>query len=377
MSNNTLKIGLLLIVAALVSAPSAMAIQDPYPLDGYVVFENGTAVGAGANITFMNMGTGEVFYDDTSASGWYSADAGNPPSGYQNGHTIAYHTVFGEYENFTSHVIDVAVGHNTMNITVSIPSADVQPPTNLQHTTGNFFIRHSWTGGANTDSYNVSINTTWHNGTTNTSYDNLGLSAHAWSNITVAGYNSTTGNTSSSISETVQIPNNAITITNTGDWAGEVGDTVNVDYDATDADSDTATFSCSRADLFTDFNAATGTGSWSPSEYGTTTVDFGVSDGYGSTDNYTMTLTATYFSVRLTARASGTSGNSITTTEAGANTSFASPTLIGGSDSDLEGEWADEDAPTGSGLWEDVGGMLGIAMVIGVVGLVMVYLKRV
>lgn len=374
--NNTLKIGLLLIAAALVSIPSATAIQDPYPLYGYVVFENGTTVGADANVTFMNMATGDVIYDLTSASGWYMDDAGNFPSGYQDGQTIAYSTVFGEYTNTTSHIVNVATGSCNMNITVSIPSADVQPPTNLQHTTGNFWIRHTWTGGAHTDTYNVSINGVWHNGTATANYDDMGLSAHDWSNITVAGYNSSTGNTSTSISADVQIPNNPITITNTGDWDGEVGDTVSVDYDATDADSDTPTFSCSRTDLFTDFNTATGTGSWTPPSYGTTSVDFGVSDGHGSTDNYIMTITVTHFSVKLTAKKSGTEANSIVTTETGANTSFSAPTLTGGSDSDLSGDWADEDAPTGSGLWGNVGGMIGIALVIGIVGIIMVQLRR-
>ena len=107
--NNIFKIGLIIAIV-LLSIPSVVAPQDPYPMDGYVVFTNGTPVGAGANVTFMNMGTGEVIYDDTSASGWYSDDAGNFPSGYQDGQTIAYSTVFGEYTNTTSHVIDITIG---------------------------------------------------------------------------------------------------------------------------------------------------------------------------------------------------------------------------------------------------------------------------
>ncbi len=114
--NNILKIGLLLIIAIVVSTTPAIALQDPYPLHGYVVFVNGTSVGIGANVTFMNMGTGEIIYDDTSASGWYVDDAGNFPSGYQNGQTIAYYTVYGSYTNNTSHVIDVTVGCHPMNI---------------------------------------------------------------------------------------------------------------------------------------------------------------------------------------------------------------------------------------------------------------------
>jgi len=67
-----------------------------------------------------------------------------------------------------------------MNITLALPSADVQPPTNLQHTTGNFYVRHTWAGGAHTDSYNVSINGVWHNATATANYDDMELSAHVW-----------------------------------------------------------------------------------------------------------------------------------------------------------------------------------------------------
>ena len=118
--NNIFKIGLI-IALVLFSVPSAVAPQDPFPLYGYVVFTNGTTVGAGANVTFMNMDTGEVIYDDTSTSGWYMDDAANFPSGYADGQTIAYSTVFGEYTNTTSHVIDVAVGYNRMNIVLEPP----------------------------------------------------------------------------------------------------------------------------------------------------------------------------------------------------------------------------------------------------------------
>ncbi|MCD4843342.1 MAG: hypothetical protein K8R25_02535, partial [Methanosarcinales archaeon] len=91
----------------------------------------------------------------------------------------------------------------------------------------------------------------------------------------------------------VSLQNNTITITNTSDASVDKGMTVYVDYDFTDADSDTPTFSCNRTDLFTDFNTDTGTGIWSTgfTDPGTYFIDFGVSDGQGSTDNYTMTIT--------------------------------------------------------------------------------------
>ena len=119
--NNIFKIGLLLIIAIFVSTMPAMAIQDPYPLGGYVLFENGTPVGVDAKVTFTNQNTSEVIYDNTSVIGWYSNNAANFPSGYAEGQTISYYTVFGEYTNTTSHVINVTNGSHTMNIVLEMP----------------------------------------------------------------------------------------------------------------------------------------------------------------------------------------------------------------------------------------------------------------
>jgi hypothetical protein len=164
-------------------------------------------------------------------------------------------------------------------------------PITLTNTTGNFWANHTWAAGSGnvTDGYNVTINSIWHNGT-DTFYNDT-YSAHAWQNITVYAFNSTgTGTLSSgSVNQNTQIPNNAITITNTSDWTGNAGEVVYVDYDATDDDSDIATFSCNRIDLFTDFDTSTGKGNWTATA-NIYYVDFGVSDGYGSISNYTMTL---------------------------------------------------------------------------------------
>jgi hypothetical protein len=146
-------------------------------------------------------------------------------------------------------------------------------------------------GGSTVYPYNVSVNSVWYNGTTNTAHNDT-YTPHAWQNITVFTYNSSgAGNLSESASQNTQIPNNPIIITNTADWSGDTGENICVDYDATDMDGDTQTFSCSRTDLFTDFHTATGTGNWiAPPGSHTYYVDFGVSDGWGSISNYTMTI---------------------------------------------------------------------------------------
>jgi hypothetical protein len=174
-------------------------------------------------------------------------------------------------------------------------------PITLINTIGNFWVNHTWSVGSGnaTDSYNVSVNNIWYNTTTDTFYNDT-YTAHAWQNISVYAFNTSGVGTLStgSINQNTQIPNNPITITNTSDWSGDAGETVYVDYDATDIDSDTATFSCDRIDLFTDFDTSTGTGNWTATA-NIYYVDFGVSDGYGSISNYTMTLTESSVEITL------------------------------------------------------------------------------
>lgn len=130
------------------------ALTDPYPMDGYVKDKAGNTL-SGANVTFYNTNTTETIYDDSSASGWYSADAGNFPNGYQNGHIIEYTANYSgtTYLNESySFVINTTLGSNTMNITLD------QAPTMATGFTdlGMNLIDHtpaiSWTKGTDADS---------------------------------------------------------------------------------------------------------------------------------------------------------------------------------------------------------------------------------
>ena len=82
--NNIFKIGLLLIIAMFVSTMPAMAIQDPYPLDGYVIDNNGVSI-SGATINITNQNTSDVLNIVSRTSGWYTTGATNFPFGYVNG----------------------------------------------------------------------------------------------------------------------------------------------------------------------------------------------------------------------------------------------------------------------------------------------------
>ena len=106
------------LVAVIAITITVSAIQDPYPVYGYVTDVLGVPI-AGANVTFTNQNTGESICDDTSASGWYMQDAGNFASGYTDGDVIQYQVEYGDCITTThQHTIDMATGSNTMNITV-------------------------------------------------------------------------------------------------------------------------------------------------------------------------------------------------------------------------------------------------------------------
>lgn len=107
-------------------------------------------------------------------------DAGDPTSDYSN-----------EPAPNGSRINMGAYG-NTIYASKSFSEGDFVPPapTNLTNTQGNFWINYTWLPGiGNTsDSYNVSVNGIWTNGTTvNYSYTTLNRSQ--WGNITIYAWN--------------------------------------------------------------------------------------------------------------------------------------------------------------------------------------------
>ena len=199
------------------------------------------------------------------------------------------------------------------------PPGDYIPPdpTGLANTTGNFWINHTWnmgTPGNITDSYNVSIGAAWHNTTTVTYHNDSALSAHDWSNVTVLAYNTSGSGTLSagSVSDDVRIPNNAVILTVTQNYNKLETETVFIlDTSSSDTDSDTPTYSCNRTDLFIDFSTVTGYGNWTTgtTDSGVYHVDIGVSDGWGSMDNKTLTITITDATPDTPTNLQNTTGN--------------------------------------------------------------------
>jgi len=144
---------------------------------------------------------------------WYingtlvQTDPGVTSSGYTNSTATA-----GIYNvtSIASDSIDTVSWTWTWTVSTPLPENFIPAdPFNLQNTTGNFHVNHTWQPGAGneTDSYNVSINDSWTNGTTSAIADTT-TSPHGWVNITVYSYNSSgTGSLSTaSISQTTQVP---------------------------------------------------------------------------------------------------------------------------------------------------------------------------
>ena len=174
--------------------------------------------------------------------------------------------------------------------------ADTTPPlsiTSLTNTTGNFWHNWTWTNPSDAD-FNYSyilINNSWISNTSN-EYYNLSADAHNTSTISIKTVD-TTGNMNTTwVNHTSTIPNNAITISNIStSYTLNEGETLSIDADATDADSDTPTFNDNSTDW--NVNSATGIVSWvtADGDNGIHNWYINVSDGYGSTDQYNFTVT--------------------------------------------------------------------------------------
>jgi len=173
---------------------------------------------------------------------------------------------------------------------------DLPPITNLQNTTGNFWVNYTWSAGTNTDTFNVSQNDTWWNGSTQT-YNNSSVGAHGWSNITIHGYNATTSTLSTGTSQNTQVPNNNPVLTglpnsNTNEDT-PINNAFDLDTYYSDADSDTPAYSIHsnnqsgnviptiNGDNTVDYDLAS---NW----FGTAEIVFKVEDGYGASDTDTV-----------------------------------------------------------------------------------------
>ncbi len=174
------------------------------------------------------------------------------------------------------------------------------PPTPVigMVTTGNFWKNISWTAGSGnvTDSYNVSRNGTWYNGTS--SFLNTTTVSHGQINDTIYAFNSSgSGTLSAEVTNNTQIPNNPVTIINvSSNYTLYAGQSLLIDANFTDAD-DTSFFNEVIAwydnSSVWDITVWTGQVNWA-----TNSLDVGMynwyikaDDNYGDTDQINFTVT--------------------------------------------------------------------------------------
>jgi len=192
----------------------------------------------------------------------------------------------------------------TFTVTViDVPLQFTPPvPTLGPVTTGNFWINTSWQSGIgyDTNSYNVSKNNDWTNGSL-TSPINSTYSAHGWQNLTIYAWNSSgTGTLSTtSLINNTQIPNNIPVLAPIGNKEITAGQLLSFTLSATDADSDPLT-NASNYSKGT-FTPSTGVYTWTPtsSDVGTYQWEFNTSDSYGGIDSETITITVSSVSTYL------------------------------------------------------------------------------
>ena len=182
--------------------------------------------------------------------------------------------------------------NDSYNFTIDI----ITPPasiTNLTNTTGNFWHNWTWTNPTDAD-FNYSyilMDNVW---TVNSSLEhhNLSASPHNTSNISVKTVD-TNGNMNTTwVNHSSTIPNNPITISGiSASYSVDEGDTLSIDANYTDADSDSPTFTDNASDWTV--NSSTGVVSWitANGDDGTYNYYIKVDDGYGSTDQTDFTVT--------------------------------------------------------------------------------------
>lgn len=167
-------------------------------------------------------------------------------------------------------------------------------PILVGNSSGNFWVEYeiASSGGSGTDSFNVSINSSWTNGTTQTVWYTA-TGPHGSVEIIAYAYNLTEDNLSViSVTDTVIVSNNPITLTDvSSSYSVQSGETLNINANYVDIDSDTGTFS----DNSSDWNIDTSTGivSWitGDDDVGIQYYYINVSDGYGSTSTIHFSVT--------------------------------------------------------------------------------------
>ncbi len=165
-------------------------------------------------------------------------------------------------------------------------------PTNILSNAGYFYVNHSWTNGTGniTNSYNITINNIWSNGSV-LNYNNNTYNPHAWSNISIYAYNSSgTGTLNQTpLTNNTRIPNNAPIQGAIGNKNVNEGSLLTFTISSTDTDGDTLSFLTNA----TNGTLTNDTFSYTPdySASGTYRWEFNTTDNFTSVATETITVT--------------------------------------------------------------------------------------
>ncbi|CAG0994524.1 hypothetical protein METP1_02484 [Methanosarcinales archaeon] len=237
------------------------------------------------NITAIDADNDNLTYGTNATKGIFDTVSGNYTWQTNSNDSGEYVWYFNAMDNYGG------VATETVLIMVSSHSVYIPPiPANLRAIQGNFWINYTWEPGNGniTDSYNLSLNGNWSNGTLLT-YHNDTVAPHGWSNITVWAYNNSGG--MNSISQETQVLNNLPVLSPIGNRNVTAGSLLLINITAIDADNDTLIYGTNASKGI--LNSSTGEYSWTTnsSDVGTYTWYFNTSDNYGGIATETITVT--------------------------------------------------------------------------------------
>ena len=194
---------------------------------------------------------------------------------------------------------NMSVGNVSDNVQAPAAYTPTDPDT-LANSTGNYWVNYTWGAGEPgnvTDSYNVRMNGTWTNETTDT-FVNVTVGPSGWANITVWAYNASGAGTLSagSISDEVQAPaapTPAITSwdnnkTDNNSTAITVNESVSVRFNAT-ANQTIETWNWYNSGINQSNNFDNYTTSWSVN--GTNTISVNATNANGTSNTVAWTVT--------------------------------------------------------------------------------------
>lgn len=241
------------------------------------------------------------------------------------------------WESGTTNNVNPVLVFDFSNATINYnePPPTPQAPINLTSAQGNFWVNYTWeagTGGLRTDSYNLSVNGDWTNGTT-LLYNYSVVGAHNWSNISVYAFNNSGSgslNLTPAKNET-QVKNNVPDQGLIGNKAITAGNLLTFTVSASDADSDKITYGTNATKGALD--STTGLFSWMPgsADAGTTYFWlFNSSDSYGGMADEAITVdvadtSGTYINGTVKSGGIGVGGVTVST-----NTSITTTTDASG-----------------------------------------------